>query len=371
MLHRLARFFISAIGLVIGGGLGYLTGRLLSQYDVIWFLQQELLFIIGFAIIGCFLFFLMSNGIIRGSIRFAEWIEGKLQQIPMSEIILGVIGLIIGLFLAFLVSMPLRDIQPSFVFGLVSISLYILLGYLGVSIMTKRWTEVNWSQLFKRMQRDKHLKNASLPSPKILDTSVIIDGRVLDILKTGFMEGPLVVPAFVLAELQHIADSADELKRNRGRRGLDILKQMQEELDIPIDIQDKDYEDTDEVDAKLIRLAKELNGKVITNDYNLNKVAIVQGVEVLNINELSNAVKPVVLPGEEMNVQVIKTGREAGQGVAYLDDGTMIVVEGGRKFMGQSVDVLVTSVLQTAAGRMIFVRPKNGWNGGERTQVMS
>jgi len=370
MLHRLARFFISVIGLLLGGGAGYLTGRTLTQYEITLFDHQELLFILGLAIIGCFIFFLLSNGIIKGSIRLMEWIEGRLQQVPMSEIILGIIGLIVGLFLAFLVSMPLRDIQPALLFGLVSLFLYILMGYLGVSIMTKRWTEVNWSQLFKRMQRDKHLKNATLPSPKILDTSVIIDGRVLDILKTGFMEGPLIIPAFVLAELQHIADSADELKRNRGRRGLDILKQMQEELDLPVEINDRDFDDVDEVDAKLIRLGKELGGKVITNDYNLNKVAIVQGVEVLNINELSNAVKPVVLPGEEMSVQVIKTGREAGQGVAYLDDGTMIVVEGGRKFMGQTVDVLVTSVLQTAAGRMIFVRPKNGWNG-ERSQVMS
>jgi uncharacterized protein YacL len=369
MLHRLARFFISVIGLLIGGGAGYLTGRLFDQYQITWFGHQELIFILGFAIIGCFIFFILSNGIIKGSVRLMEWLEAKLAQVPMSEIILGIIGLIIGLFLAFLVSMPLRDIQPSLLFVLVSLFLYILLGYLGVSIMTKRWTEVNWSQLFRRMQRDKHLKNASLPSPKILDTSVIIDGRVLDIMKTGFMEGPLIIPSFVLAELQHIADSADELKRNRGRRGLDILKQMQEELNLPIDIHDKDYDDTDQVDAKLIRLAKDLGGKVITNDYNLNKVASVQGVEVLNINELSNAVKPVVLPGEEMTVQVIKTGREAGQGVAYLDDGTMIVVEGGRKFMGQTVDVLVTSVLQTAAGRMIFVRPKNGWNG-ER-QAMS
>jgi uncharacterized protein YacL len=188
---------------------------------------------------------------------------------------------------------------------------------------------------------------------------VIIDGRIFDICQTGFIEGTLIIPNFVLEELRHIADSSDNLKRNRGRRGLDILNKIQKELSIEVQIYEKDFPDIAEVDSKLLKLAQILNGKVITNDYNLNKVAEFQGVSVLNINELANAVKPVVLPGEEMHIQVVKDGKEAGQGVAYLDDGTMIVVEGGRKHIGEFMDVVVTSVLQTAAGRMIFAKQKD------------
>jgi uncharacterized protein YacL len=196
-------------------------------------------------------------------------------------------------------------------------------------------------------------------APKILDTSVIIDGRISDITRSGFLEGDLIVPGFVLEELQHIADSSDVLKRNRGRRGLDILNKIQKEPYSTVRILEQDYEDVTEVDTKLVKLAKELNGKVVTNDYNLNKVCELHGVPVLNINELANSVKPVVLPGEELKVNVIKDGKEQGQGVAYLDDGTMIVVDGGRRYIGQTVGVLVTSVLQTAAGRMIFAKPKS------------
>lgn len=193
---------------------------------------------------------------------------------------------------------------------------------------------------------------------KILDTSVIIDGRIADICKTGFIEGTLVIPGFILEELQHIADSSDLLKRNRGRRGLDILNKIQKELDVKVEIYEGDFEEIAEVDSKLVRLAKVLGGKVLTNDFNLNKVCELQGVSVLNINDLANAVKPVVLPGEEIVVQVIKDGKEHGQGVAYLDDGTMIVVEGGRDYIGTTMEVMVTSVLQTSAGRMIFAKPK-------------
>ena len=193
---------------------------------------------------------------------------------------------------------------------------------------------------------------------KILDTSVIIDGRIADICKTGFIEGTIVIPEFVLEELQHIADSSDLLKRNRGRRGLDILNKIQKELDVQVLIYEGDFEEISEVDSKLVKLAKVLQGKVVTNDFNLNKVCELQGVSVLNINDLANAVKPVVLPGEEILVQIIKDGKEHGQGVAYLDDGTMIVVEGGREYIGMMMEVLVTSVLQTSAGRMIFAKPK-------------
>lgn len=194
---------------------------------------------------------------------------------------------------------------------------------------------------------------------KLLDTSVIIDGRIADISSTGFIEGVLVVPQFVLTELQHIADSSDTLKRTRGRRGLDILKKLQDERATTVQISEEDFEDIQEVDLKLVRLAKKMGAQILTNDFNLNKVCELHHVQVLNINDLANAVKPVVIPGEDMQVVVIKDGKEHNQGVAYLDDGTMIVVEGGRSFIGQSITVTVTSVLQTSAGRMIFAKPKD------------
>jgi len=193
---------------------------------------------------------------------------------------------------------------------------------------------------------------------KILDTSVIIDGRIADIATTGFVEGTLIVPQFVIGELQYIADSSDTLKRNRGRRGLDILKELQENKRIQVEIYDGDFEDVPEVDIKLIKLAELKNGIVVTNDYNLNKVCEVRNVPVLNINDLANAVKQIVIPGEEMVVTVIKEGKEQNQGVAYLEDGTMVVVEGGRKLISKTLPVVVTSVLQTSAGRMIFARPE-------------
>ena len=194
--------------------------------------------------------------------------------------------------------------------------------------------------------------------PKLLDTSVIIDGRILDIVKTGFLEGDIVIAQFVLAELRHIADSGDSLRRARGRRGLDVLAKLRE-LSIPLVIEETDYADIDEVDVKLLRLCRDKGGIVVTNDYNLNKVAGVTGIRVLNINDLANAVKPMLMAGEEMNVQIVREGKEPGQGVAYLDDGTMIVVENGRRHVGETVAVVVTTVLQTSAGRMIFTRLKS------------
>jgi len=211
---------------------------------------------------------------------------------------------------------------------------------------------------FKSDKKKEEKQEVNQVPYKILDTSVIIDGRIADICKTGFIEGALVIPEFVLEELQHIADSSDALKRNRGRRGLDILNKIQKELKVKVIITDQDFDEISEVDSKLVKLAKVMKGKVVTNDFNLNKVCELQGVSVLNINDLANAVKPVVLPGEELHVQVIKDGKENGQGVAYLDDGTMIVVEGGREYIGSFLDVIVTSVLQTSAGRMIFAKPK-------------
>ncbi|HZG87505.1 PIN/TRAM domain-containing protein [Paenibacillus sp.] len=281
--------------------------------------------------------------------------EERLSAMPAAEAAAGVAGLIVGLIVSAL-------LYPAFrAFGALAPWLAALasigLGVLGARYaLAKREEIAGWIGGFRTAKPPEDTRRVE--EHKILDTSVIIDGRIADICKTGFLEGTLVIPEFVLEELQHIADSSDLLKRNRGRRGLDILNKIQKELDVKVLIYEGDYDDVSEVDSKLVKLAKALRGKVVTNDFNLNKVCELQGVSVLNINDLANAVKPVVLPGEEIMVQVIKDGKEHGQGVAYLDDGTMIVVEGGRDYIGMHLEVLVTSVLQTSAGRMIFAKPK-------------
>jgi len=229
--------------------------------------------------------------------------------------------------------------------------IYILTGYVGIMIGAwkgKEFNPANWRVLSKTAHRGE--------IPKILDTSVIIDGRIADACETGFIEGPFIIPQFMLRELQHIADSSESLRRQRGRRGLDILNRLQKDTSIPFRITDIDVEGVREVDDKLVILAKQLRCPILTNDYNLNRVAELQGVLVLNINELANAVKAVYIPGETMEVQVIQEGKESGQGVGYLDDGTMVVIEDGKDYIDQLIPVVVTKVLQTAAGRMIFAR---------------
>lgn len=301
--------------------------------------------------------FTIAPILINSIIQLTQWLEVKLQKTPTFDIVAGVIGIIIGLIIANLLGASFY--RMPFIGPYLPMIASIVFGYLGWSVGTKKRDEIFSILNIFKFGKDKHSKSFSKSNNyKILDTSVIIDGRISDICKTGFIEGTLIIPGFVLEELRHIADSSDSLKRNRGRRGLDVLNRIRKELDIKVQIYEEDIEDVVEVDSKLVRLAQMLNGQVITNDYNLNKVAELQGVKVLNINELANAVKPVVLPGEEMIVQVIKDGKESGQGVAYLDDGTMIVVESGRKYINQTIEVVVTSVLQTAAGRMIFAKPK-------------
>lgn len=302
------------------------------------------------------IFFIFSPKLIDSFTAFIKMAESELSEMALSEIFFGVVGLIVGLVIAFLASTLTSVLAFSWMRFIINAVLYVTFGYLGWSITTKRKGEIVVPNWFRR--RDKSGKAGVSARPKILDTSVIIDGRIADICATGIMEGNLIVPGFILQELRHIADSADALKRNRGRRGLDILARMQETLELPIHVVETDYEDIAEVDAKLIRLAYDMGGVVVTNDYNLNKVAGVQRVPVFNINELANAVKPILLPGEEMEAVVMKEGKEAGQGVAYLDDGTMIVIDGGKRFVGETVTILVTSVLQTAAGRMIFAKMK-------------
>lgn len=310
-------------------------------------------------LIGGLIIFIISPWLISWGKRSTSWIECRLQKTPVNDILYGFFGLVMGLILANLLVRAFLVIP--WIGGYLPILANVILGYLGMSIALKKKDELSSAipYLPKFAFKDKSSsKDEKEIKPKILDTSVIIDGRIADICQTGFLEGKLIIPGFVLEELRHIADSSDLLKRNRGRRGLDILNKIQKELKIDVEIYENDFEDIAEVDSKLVKLAQILNGKIITNDYNLNKVAELQGVPVLNINELANAVKPVVLPGEEMVVQVIKDGKESGQGVAYLDDGTMIVVDGGRKHIGETIGVMVTSVLQTAAGRMIFAKPK-------------
>lgn len=281
-------------------------------------------------------------------------LERTLSQVQPRRLVGGFLGLVLGLITARLVLMafsswPGQDPLAQF---LVRSLVFFIGGYLGLMLGVIKSREIEIPGL------DRIVEDSGSKNTKILDTSVIIDGRVADISEAGFLEGPLIIPQFVLKELQQIADSPDSLKRNRGRRGLDILQRMQKNMEIDIQFLDQDFPKIKEVDAKLVALGKDLDAKVLTNDFNLNKVAELQGVGVLNINQLANAVKPVVLPGEMMNVYILKEGKEAGQGVAYLDDGTMVVVDNARRLIGKSLDVLVTSVLQTTAGRMIFTRPK-------------
>lgn len=310
--------------------------------------------LVFFGIIG----FLLAPYFIQYLWKFTYWVEARLNKMPIYDVLAGSLGLAVGLIISNLLGsafLPL-PIVGKYIPGLLS----IILGYLGINVAIRKREEI--AALFTAIpwvNREKAKeKPAEASTVKILDTSVIIDGRIADICKSGFIEGKLLIPRFVLEELQHIADSSDLLKRNRGRRGLDILNRMQKELEVFVQIDNHNFEEISEVDAKLVKLGQLLGAKVVTNDYNLNKVAELQGVSVLNINELSNAVKPVVLPGEEMVVHVVKDGKESGQGVAYLDDGTMIVVDGGKKHIGETISVLVTSVLQTAAGRMIFAKLK-------------
>ena len=320
-----------------------------------------------FAIIFGFIFYCIAPSLGRQGNKMADNIGNELKGVSGSDLVAGTIGLIAGLVLAFLLTKIYQDVVSKAIYLTLTIAIYIILGFLGAVIGTKKGSEII-TQSIAKMQpgrqdlqeenpyayNEKDRKRSRVP--KILDTSVIIDGRILEIMKTGFLEGPIVIPEFVLVELRHIADSSDGLKRTRGRRGLDILNKIQEEYGIEIYNTDseKAIKEIPEVDVKLLKLAQIIKGKVVTNDFNLNKVAAIKEVPVLNINELANAMKPMVIPGETMTVTLIKQGKDQNQAVAYLDDGTMIVVENGRKKIGQTVEIMVTSVLQTAAGRMIF-----------------
>lgn len=328
----------------------YIFVREIIVIDKKWF---YLISIFISVIIAIIFYLFLTNKILNYALKKIHIIEEKIAKMSLKEIIISVTGILVGLIVANLIGLAVR--QYEYIGTIVVVILNIILGYLGYKVAQIKKEEIVF---FKFSQNPNKEAVTISGKAKILDTSVIIDGRVLDILKTGFIEGKIVIPDFVLVELRHIADSEDALKRSKGRRGLDILNEIQSQLKLEVEILEWDNKDIDEVDAKLLKMAKKMDGYVVTNDYNLHKVADFQGVQVLNINELSNAVKPILLPGEEMRVTIVKEGKEESQGIAYLNDGTMIVVENGKKCIGQTLDIIVTSALQTSAGRMIFAKVK-------------
>ncbi len=369
---------LAAIGIVVG--IFFLDrGHLPAQIE--W--------VIGIAIAAALLAFIITPYI---TIVPYLWISDKIRKAAASDLVAAAIGLTIGLIISALLAIPLNSL-PSNWGRILPFVATLLFAYLGVTIAVLRKNDIG--HLFLSIQsavtrrnrerdeereRDRDEKRARdrekdkekdkdkekervVPEPAplppiLLDTSAIIDGRIKDISQTGFIYGTLLVPRFVLEELQRIADSADTMRRNRGRRGLEILNTLKTEAAVPVEITDADIDGIAEVDGKLVKMARNLHCAIITNDFNLNRVAELQGVKVLNINELANAIKPVLLPGEDIHIKIMQDGKELGQGVGYLDDGTMIVVENGRQHMGAAIEVTVTRVLQTVAGRMIFAHPK-------------
>jgi uncharacterized protein YacL len=350
VLNKVIKISFAAVGALTGYTI---AETFLSIIDAALNINIKIaIFIFSSAFIG--LVFYFAGTIL---IDFLQKAVGKfeliIQKLTLYELGMGAIGLIAGLIVANLITIPITKID---VIGVpLAIIANILFGCIGIAVGVGKKNEILPD--FFKSKGLIHTTNKNL-APKLLDTSIIIDGRILDVCRTGFLEGELVVPSFVLEELRHIADSSDNLKRNRGRRGLDVLNLLQKDLKFPVRIESMDIYEGAEVDDKLLAAAKKLGGMIITTDYNLSKVASFQGVTVLNINELANSLKPIALPGEDMTVQVVKDGKENGQGIGYLDDGTMIVVDGGRRYMGEEVNVTVTSVIQTAAGRMIFAKPK-------------
>ncbi len=338
-------FLLRILGMFAFAFAGWRIGDLLGNPDT------QFRYIVVLALAGAALGLLITPWI---TLRPYVWARRTIRQVPAQQLLAATVGLIVGLIIATLSAFPL-SLLPEPWRSILPFTSLLIFGYMGAWIMIMR--ERDFTALMSgRLSRDGFARPLSDKSV-LLDTSVIIDGRIADISRTGFIDGTMTIPRFVLAELQHIADSPDSLRRNRGRRGLDMLNKLQKESIIPIRITDLDVEDIHEVDDKLVRLAKNLHCPIITNDYNLNRVAELQGIRVLNVNELANAVRAVVLPGETMRVHVVQEGKELGQGIAYLDDGTMVVVENGKRYLSNNIDVTVTRMLQTNQGRMIFAAP--------------
>ena len=380
MIYRILRYVIAIlVGTAAYVGMDslapiidpYLVSQFESFGDMSLTIARISVLIFG-TLLGVIIGYLISSFILKQGLVIAKRLERILTHIPNQELIAGTIGLLFGLIIANLIGVAFN--QVPIIGPYIPIILSAIFGYSGLKIMARKGPEMynNYVQQWsgegpKKTSRFKmvstHKSDKTTSTPKLLDTSVIIDGRIKELCNTGFIEGPLMVPLFVLNELQIISDSADATKRNRGRRGLDILKEMQDANKVAIEVIEDDYDDLTEVDSKLMRLALDKQWKLMTNDFNLNKVARVQGIEVLNLNELANVLKPALIAGEWIRVQIMKEGKEVHQGVAYLDDGTMIVVEDGKPYVGQTVEVMVTSILQTSAGRMIFARVDGGQNG--------
>jgi len=380
MIYRILRYVIAIlVGTAAYVGMDslapiidpYLVSQFESFGDMSLTIARISVLIFG-TLLGVIIGYLISSFILKQGLVIAKRLERILTHIPNQELIAGTIGLLFGLIIANLIGVAFN--QVPIIGPYIPIILSAIFGYSGLKIMARKGPEMynNYVQQWsgegpKKTSRFKmfstHKSDKTTSTPKLLDTSVIIDGRIKELCNTGFIEGPLMVPLFVLNELQIISDSADATKRNRGRRGLDILKEMQDANKVAIEVVEDDYDDLTEVDSKLMRLALDKQWKLMTNDFNLNKVARVQGIEVLNLNELANVLKPALIAGEWIRVQIMKEGKEVHQGVAYLDDGTMIVVEDGKPYVGQTVEVMVTSILQTSAGRMIFARVDGGQNG--------
>ena len=337
------------VGAIFFGYVGLRMGAYLAEGDsgttaVIFWTAPPVLFTIFGIIAGPLLFLAPLR-------RFQQWTS----QIEPIQLVLGTGGLVAGLLVAALLT-PALVTLPGVGGVLAPFVVSAILGALGVAAMINH--EEQFADFLSRYLPIAGKGAARVPRHIVVDTSAVIDGRMADIVETGFIMGTLVVPRFVLDELRYIADSPDSLRRNRGRRGLDILGRLQKEALVPLEVSETDFEDARDVDGKLIRLAKSMGCSIMTNDFNLNRIAELEGVKVLNVNHLANAVKVVVLPGEEMEVLIIQEGKESGQGVGFLDDGTMVVVEGGRRYLNEQLEVIVTRVLQTVAGRMIFAAPK-------------
>jgi uncharacterized protein YacL len=347
---RTIRVLGAALGIFVGLGIASAGatqfeglpygGALVAAWTVAWM-------IVGFAVLPYL------------TVVPAGWLVRSVQELSTAEYVTGVIGLIVGLLAGLLLGLPLANIQgPLGTWLPLGVSLFMGLGIMGLTV-AKRQDLLLAAEAVGLFRRPGDKDEARSGDPRIVvDTSVIIDGRIADIAESGFIYGTLIVPRFVLEEVQHIADSSDTLRRNRGRRGLEILSRMQRDPRTPVEVVDDDVAGIAEVDAKLVEVARRYSHAILTNDFNLNRVAELQGIRVMNVNALANAVKPAVLPGEDLRVRVIQAGKEPAQGVGFLDDGTMVVVEGGSRLIDTEVDVAVTRVLQTVAGRMIFGQPR-------------
>jgi uncharacterized protein YacL len=340
---------VRAILTVVGGVAGYEAAALGLSYASLSGTYTLLFLILG-AVVGIAIGYVLGGVLGRQVVRLGAWLNRATARVSAAALLVSGFGLLFGLAVAALASLGVKDLPTVGVFLLPVI--FAVCGYVFSFLAYSRYADIGRVLGFKNLGGTQ--QESEYP-PKVLDTSVIIDARIGDIVPTHFLEGDLVIPGFVLEELQSIADSSDPLRRARGRRGLECVSYLQSEYDRVV-IADQDFPGVGEVDLKLIKLAKELGGGILTTDYNLNRIAQIQGVSVLNVNELANALKPVVLPGESLAVRVIREGKEEDQGVAYLDDGTMVVVEGGRAKVGQNIEVEVTSVLQNPSGKMVFTK---------------